>query len=180
MTAAASAQEKLVSHGRWMMLAGSVVLTTATGCKSSSTSPAADWPAHRAALEDSLRSFADTVLAAESSLDPARAAGLNDDVEPPFTVVGQQEYHLSRDSLRIGLTAAYAQIDSNVQVFDRIRVRAFTPDLATVVMHGRSRVYPKGGGLVRERSTGTFVLVRRPGGWRIAQSHITAVPDSAP
>ena len=157
-----------------------MVLATLLGCKAASNPPAADWSAHRAALEDSLRSFADTLLAAETSLDPARAAALNDDREPPFSVVGQQEYHLSQDSLRIGLAAAYAQIDSNVQVFDRIRVRAFSPDLATLVMHGRSRVYPKSGGVMRERSTGTFVLVRRPSGWRVAQSHITAEPDSTP
>lgn len=169
-----------MSLRRWMTLVGSVALATSTGCKGAATSPAADWSAHRAALEDSLRSFADTVLAAESSLDPARAAALNDDLEPAFSVVGQQEYHLTQDSLRKGLTAAYAQIDSNVQAFDRIRVRAFTPDLASLVMHGRSRVYPKGGGVMRERSTGTFLLVRRPAGWRIAQSHITSEPDSAP
>lgn len=169
-----------MSLRRWTPVFGSLVLAALAGCNGASTPPAADWSAHRAALEDSLRSFADTVLAAETSLDPARAAALNDDVEPAFSVVGQQEYHLTQDSLREGLVAAYAQIDSNVQVFDRIRVRAFTPDLATPVMHGRSRVYPKGADVMRERSTGTFVLVRRPAGWRIAQSHITSEPDSAP
>jgi len=150
------------------------------GCQASPTPSQAEWPAHRAALEDTLLSFADTLLAAESSLDPSRAASLNDDTEPAFTVVGQQEYHMTQDSLRQGLAAAYAQLDSNVQVFERIRARAFSPDLATLVMHGRSRVYPKGGGVMRERSTGTFVLVRRANGWRIAQSHITTEPDTLP
>lgn len=163
---------------RLTVLAASLLLAGSLGCKGPATATSADWAVHRAALEDSLRSFADTVLAAESSLDPARAARLNDDVEPAFSVVGQQEYRMSRDSLYKGLAAAYAQLDSNVQVFDRIRVRAFTPDLATLVMHGRSRVYPKGAGVIRDRSTGTFVLVRRPDGWRIAQSHITAEPDT--
>lgn len=167
-----------MSLSRAARLISSILLATATGCTGASTPPAANWAAHRVALEDSLRSFADTVLAAESSLDPARAAALNDDQEPAFSVLGQQEFYVTRDSLRNGLIAAYAQLDSNVQVFDRIRVRAFTPDLATLVMHGRSRVYPKGGDVVRQRSTGTFLLVRRPGGWRIAQSHITAEPDS--
>lgn len=162
---------------RAMSLVGAMALAMTAGCQGPSQ---ADWSAHRAALEDSLRSFADTLLAAESSLDPALAARLNDDQEPAFTVVGQQEYHMTQDSLRKGLASAYAQLDSNVQVFDRIRVRAFSPDLATLVMHGQSRVYPKAGGVMRDRSTGTFVLVRRAAGWRIAQSHITAEPDSAP
>ena len=165
---------------RAISLVGAVAFAMAAGCQGASTPAQGDWSAHRAALEDSLRSFADTLLAAEGSLDPARAARLNDDAEPAFTVVGQQEYLMTQDSLRQGLAAAYAQLDSNVQVFDRIRARAFSPDLATLVMHGRSRIYPKGGGVMRERSTGTFVLVRRAGGWRIAQSHITAEPDSAP
>jgi len=165
---------------RAISLAGVAALAMAAGCQGASTTSQGDWSAHRSALEDSLRSFADTLLAAEGSLDPSRAARLNDDREPAFTVVGQQEYHMTQDSLRQGLVAAYAQLDSNVQVFDRIRVRAFSPDLATLVMHGRSRVYPKAGGVMRERSTGTFVLVRRPTGWRIAQSHITSEPDSEP
>ena len=165
---------------RTVSLLGAMVVATTAGCQNASSPSQGDWPTHRVALEDSLRSFADTLLAAEGSLDPSRAARLNDNVEPAFTVVGQQEYHLTQDSLLKGLTAAYAQLDSNLQVFQGIRVRAFSPDLATLVMHGRSRVYPKGGGVMRERSTGTFVLVRRAGGWRIAQSHITAEPDSAP
>ncbi len=163
---------------RAVKLTGAAALAMAVGCQGATPSQG-DWPAHRALLEDSLRSFADTLLAAERSLDPSLAARLNDDREPAMTVVGQQEYYMTQDSLRQGLAAAYAELDSNVQVFDRIRVRAFSPDLATLVMHGRSRVYPKGGGVMRERSTGTFVLVRRAGGWRVAQSHITAEPDSA-
>ncbi len=38
----------------------------------------------------------------------------------------------------------------------------------------------KGAGVMRERSTGTLVLVRRAEGWRIAQSHFTSEPDSTP
>ena len=165
---------------RGLSLIGMVGLSMTAGCQAASSLTQGDWSAHRAALEDSLRSFADSLLAAEGSLDPTRAARLNDDVEPAFTVVGQQEYHMTQDSLLKGLTAAYAQLDSNLQVFQGIRVRAFSPDFATLVMHGRSRVYPKSGGVMRERSTGTFVLVRRASGWRIAQSHITTEPDSAP
>ena len=114
-----------------------VVMFLIAGCQRAATPRETEWPSHRAALEDSLRSFADTLLAAEGSLDPARAARLNDDEEPAFTIVGQQEYHMAQDELLKGLTAAYAQLDSNVQVFDGIRVRAFSPDFATLVMHGR-------------------------------------------
>lgn len=159
-------------------IASFVVTIGSISCASPAPATGAAWPAHRAALEDSLRSFMDRVLAAEDGLNAAAAADLSDDQEPALTVVGHDELSMTRDSLQRSLEAGWAAIDSSRQVFERIRTRAFSPEVANIVAHGRSRIYLKGGSMLRQRSTGTFILIRRPSGWRIAQSHLTVVPDT--
>ncbi|MEO8452828.1 MAG: nuclear transport factor 2 family protein [Gemmatimonadota bacterium] len=166
-------------NGRRTSLALAALVAIVVACQGSPSAPAALTPAHRAALEDTLRTFVSTLLAAENALNAERASDLSDDQEPALTVLGHDEITMTRDSLRRILTGAYAAVDSNVQAFDGVRARVLTADVGTIVAHGRSRVRLKDGTVMRERSTGTFVVMRRPGGWKIVQSHITAEPDSA-
>jgi hypothetical protein len=151
---------------------------TLAACAGVGAAPVALSDPHRAALEDTLRAFVGSLIEAENQLDAGKAAGYSDDEDLALAVVGQEEYEMSSDSLKRGLAAGYAQVDSNVQVLDRVRARVFTADVGSIVAHGRSRVYLKDGSVRGERSTGTFLVMRRRTGWKIVQSHITAEPDT--
>lgn len=155
---------------RFMILA--LFARSLTGCGSQQISFT---PADSLAIADTLRRIVVEAAARLSTRNPDSVLAAFSR-EPEFAWVADAHLFENWDSLRADAGRRYAGLRTLTFRWDTLRVVVLTSESGVVSGVATARLTDTLGGTVGIRAGATYVIVRRPNGWRILAGHASHAP----
>jgi hypothetical protein len=132
-------------------------------------------PADSLATADTLRRIVIEAAARLSTLDPDSVLAAFSR-EPEFAWIADAHLFENWDSVRADARRRYAGLKTLTLRWDTLRVVALTSKSGVVSGVATARLTDTLGGSAGIRAGATYVMVRRPSGWRILAGHASHAP----